>query len=251
MGKVYDNIFKKELITPKSTPLHQGTYERGDAFVPDMSNQVMMQGLQSLSANAVKAYNNPRARGEGQLSRAEKRDRRGVRKGEGTMKTDATGKFNYEANDVNSKFNAKTSKIRKRGEDNIQRADIDTKYKAWMISRNNTNNTNNPNQNNTPGANPQGVAGVNTTGNTGNTSNTGSSKNAKLNSLYSKQQIQDLIDKREGEMKKGKVAVGQVNKALSGIPTSSIGNYNYSPIGDQKDGYDWMKLKDFPITLIN
>ena len=171
MGTVYNKIFKKELITPKTTPLHQGAYEQGDAFVPDMSNQVMMQGLQTLGANAAKAYNNPRARGEGQLSRAEKRDRRGVRKGEGTMKTDATGKFNYEANDVNSKFNAKTSKIRKRGEANIERADIDTKYKAWMINQGKNN------QNNTSGANPQGVAGVNTTGNTGNTGNTGISNN--------------------------------------------------------------------------
>ena len=212
MGKIYNNIFKKDSVKPKSTPLLQGAYEQGDTFVPNLSDQVMMQGLQTLGANAAKAYSNPRTRGEAQLNRAKRRDERSKK-----LRNQSNNKYT----DPASKFNLKTAEIRKRGEDNIERANIDTKYKAWMINRQNTIDNNNSDYNapdvddNTPDVDDNTI------------DNNTKKQTKKFETLFSDKQIKELIAKRQKEIEDGKLAVNQVGDALKGLQNN---NYNYNPL---------------------
>ena len=137
IDKILPNDSPNKMLSPETSPLLQGAYEQGDKFVPNLSDQVMMQGLQTLSANAAKAYSNPKARGEAQVNRAERREERSKK-----LRNQNNNKYT----DPTSKFNLKTAEIKKRGEDNVKKANIDTKYKEWLMSRRDDSN-NLPNNN--------------------------------------------------------------------------------------------------------
>ena len=137
INKILPNDSSNKMLNPETSPLLQGAYEQGDTFVPNLSDQVMMQGLQTLGANAAKAYSNPRARGEAQVNRAKRRDERSKK-----IRNQSNNKYT----DPASKFNLKTAEIKKRGEDNIKEANINTKYKEWLMSKRDGSN-NLPNDN--------------------------------------------------------------------------------------------------------
>ena len=103
------------------TPLLQGAYERGDAYVEDYANKALMSGLQSLQQNVARQFNDPGAKGKRQANRVDRREKR--------MTSNA---------DLNTKeFKAKTAKIKGKSEANIKTATINQRYKEWMINRNN------------------------------------------------------------------------------------------------------------------
>jgi len=117
----YTNSILGPPMLESKTPLLQGAYERGDAYVEDYANKALMSGLQSLQQNVARQFNDPGAKGKRQANRVDRREKR--------MTSNA---------DLNTKeFKAKTAKIKGKSEANIKTATINQRYKEWMINRNN------------------------------------------------------------------------------------------------------------------
>jgi hypothetical protein len=119
--EILPNDSSNKMLSPESTPLLQGAYERGDAYVEDYASKALMSGLQSLQQNVSRQFTDPGAKGKRQANRVDRREKR--------MTSNA---------DLNTKeFKAKTAKIKGKSEANIKTATINQRYKEWMINRNN------------------------------------------------------------------------------------------------------------------
>jgi len=102
-----------------STPLLQGAYSRGDAFVQDYEGQALMKGLENIQQSVSAQFNDPGATGKRQANRVKRREKRMSN----NPKLD------------NKKFKNKTASIKDKSESNINEATINQRYKEWMINR--------------------------------------------------------------------------------------------------------------------
>jgi len=123
INKVHED-YANSILNPKknpiqnSTPLLQGAYERGDAYVEDYAGNALMQGLQTLGNNVARQFNDPANKSKRQLNRVNRREERMLKK----------PKLN------NDKFKAKTADIKARSDANLKQSTIDSRYKEWLIS---------------------------------------------------------------------------------------------------------------------
>jgi len=117
--KKVNEDYANSILNPESgTPLLQGAYERGDAYVEDYAGNALMQGLQTLGNNVARQFNDPANKSKRQLNRVNRREERMLKK----------PKLN------NDKFKAKTADIKARSDANLKQSTIDSRYKEWLIS---------------------------------------------------------------------------------------------------------------------
>tara|TARA_R110002167_G_C12146749_1_gene600831 strand:+ start:46 stop:453 length:408 start_codon:yes stop_codon:yes gene_type:complete len=117
------------------SPLHGDYYNPKGKQSTILSEVAMINKATDDVANAAMSIANESAssKAKRQSKRVDNRNKRGVKKGEGTIDA-STGV--YTANDPSSKFNEKTGKIRKKAAANIVEAD--SKLKAKMEIDKNT-----------------------------------------------------------------------------------------------------------------
>ena len=111
--------YADKILSPESTPLLQGAYSRGDAFVQDYEGQALMKGLENIQQSVSAQFNDPGATGKRQANRVKRREKRMSN----NPKLD------------NKKFKNKTASIKDKSESNINEATINQRYKEWMINR--------------------------------------------------------------------------------------------------------------------
>ena len=127
--KKVNEDYANSILNPESgTPLLQGAYERGDAYVEDYAGNALMQGLQTLGANVARQFNDPMNKSNRQKNRVERRNKRSDKKFPDGINSspEELAKF--------SKFNKKTTDIEGRSIANERKATIDSRYKEWLIS---------------------------------------------------------------------------------------------------------------------
>ena len=118
--KMLPNDSSNKMLSPESTPLLQGAYSKGDAFVPDYEGQALMKGLENIQQSVSAQFNDPGATGKRQANRVKRREKRMSN----NPKLD------------NKKFKNKTASIKDKSKSNINEATINQRYKEWMINRN-------------------------------------------------------------------------------------------------------------------
>ena len=128
INKVNEDYANSVLNPESGTPLLQGAYERGDAYVEDYAGNALMQGLQTLGANVARQFNDPMNKSNRQKNRVERRNKRSDKKFPDGINSspEELAKF--------SKFNKKTTDIEGRSIANERKATIDSRYKEWLIS---------------------------------------------------------------------------------------------------------------------
>ena len=124
VDKILPNDSSNKMLSPETTPLLQGAYSRGDAFIQDYEGQALMKGLENIQQNVSAQFNDPGATGKRQANRVKRREKRMSN----NPKLD------------NEKFTNKTASIKDKSEANINKATINQRYKEWMINRNQTSN---------------------------------------------------------------------------------------------------------------
>ena len=129
MNSILPSDSSNKMLEPESgTPLLQGAYERGDAYVEDYAGNALMQGLQTLGANVARQFNDPMNKSNRQKNRVERRNKRSDKKFPDGVNSSPEDLAKL------SKFTKKTSDIEGRSIANERKATIDSRYKEWLIS---------------------------------------------------------------------------------------------------------------------
>jgi len=112
--------YTDKVLGSETTPLLQGAYSKGDAFIQDYEGQALRKGLENIQQSVSAQFNDPGATGKRQANRVKRREKRMSN----NPKLD------------NEKFTNKTASIKGKSEANINEATINQRYKEWMINRN-------------------------------------------------------------------------------------------------------------------
>ena len=135
--------YANSILNPKknpiqnSTPLLQGAYERGDAYVEDYAGNALMQGLQTLGDNVARQFNDPMNKSRRQKNRVDRRNKRSDKKFPNGINSSPEELAKL------SEFNKKTNEIDARSIANEKKANIDSRYKEWLISNKRNKNLEN------------------------------------------------------------------------------------------------------------
>ena len=120
----YESKKKTESVVQMRSPLNSyADGGRGEVYLSDVD--LIQNAANAVSTAAMDIENeSARSKANRQSKRVDRREKRGVKKGEGTIDK-ATGE--YKATNATSKFNEKTGKIRKKAAGNILEADVKLK----------------------------------------------------------------------------------------------------------------------------
>ena len=139
MNSILPSDSSNKMLEPESgTPLLQGAYERGDAYVEDYAGNALMQGLQTLGDNVARQFNDPMNKSRRQKNRVDRRNKRADKKF-----PDEIENMSKEELAKLSNFTKKTEEIDARSIANEKKANIDSRYKEWLISNKRNKNLEN------------------------------------------------------------------------------------------------------------